>query len=199
MTKHTSTCTVDPRIETRTSALRNIDSYIENSRNVDSCIASSAIAGPCKFASALFLMVLFFAAAGCGERDEADRQTGLLDGEGVAIEGAWARPGSEGGMSAGYFLITNFDTEADTLVGASSEVAELTEIHESYEREEGMMGMRQIDRLELPPQSTLRFEPGGLHLMFIRLQENLTVGDEIEVRLQFSSGEEQSVTLTVQN
>lgn len=134
--------------------------------------------------SATFLLILM---NGCGNGEErADEEEILTDAEGIHIEGAWARPGSEGRMSAAYFLITNFDDLPDTLLSANSNIAQLTEIHESYEREDDMVGMREVGTVEIPGNSTVRFEQGGLHVMLIQLTETLVDGDSFELSLEFA-------------
>jgi len=140
--------------------------------------------------------LLIFSLQGCGNGDEPGDSL-LAEGEGISVEGAWTRPGGEGRMSAGYFLITNFEETADTLTGVSSEISRLTEIHESYELEEGMMGMREVSSVPLQPRSTVRFEPGGLHIMFIQLRQEIRDGDQVEIELQFAGREPLTVTLPV--
>lgn len=129
--------------------------------------------------------------------NEREQQEAFVDGEGISIEGAWARPAAAGRMSAGYFLITNFEQVNDTLTGVSSGAAELTEIHESYEQEGGMMGMREVPELEIPAGSTVSFEPGGLHIMFIQLTESLEEDDEVEITFHFANQDDLTVSLPV--
>jgi copper(I)-binding protein len=142
----------------------------------------------------LLVFALFFAIS-CG--GETEQQEQVVDGEGVEIEGAWARPASEGRMSAAYFLITNFEESDNALIGVESDVAQLVEVHESYEREEGMMGMREVPEVELPAQSTVRFEQGGLHIMLIQVTRTLADGDTFELTLNFSNSESQTIEVPV--
>lgn len=105
----------------------------------------------------------------------------------VAIEGAWARelpPVSENG--AAYLTITNEGDRPDRLTGASSAIAGRVEIH-VHERAGGMMAMRRLDGLDLPPGERVRFAPGGMHLMLIGLGEPLEKGGRFTVRLTFAS------------
>lgn len=135
--------------------------------------------------------------AGCqGEEGTADDSMQVM-GEGIAIENAWARPGSEGRMSAGYFTIINYENDPDTLTGVSSGAAQLTEIHESYELEGGMMGMREVSELIIPAQSSVNFEPGGLHIMFIQLTEPLVAGEVLELTLAFSNSGEKTISAEI--
>ena len=113
------------------------------------------------------------------------------------VDGAWARVGMQGGMSAAYFTIANGLGEDDVLVGASSSVAEATEVHETYDAGEGMMGMRERASLPIAANSVTEFKQGGLHVMFLRLTEELAEGDEVQFTLQFEKAGEISVTAPV--
>lgn len=142
----------------------------------------------------LLSFALLFAISCIGETEKNEPK---IDGEGIQIEGAWARPASEGRMSAAYFLITNFEETDDALVGVESDVAQLVEVHESYEREEGMMGMREVPEVELPSESTVRFQQGGLHIMLIQVTRTLADGDTFELTLNFSNSESQTIEVPV--
>lgn len=144
--------------------------------------------------AALFMSIL----AGCQSEQPAETagaETGV--GQGIVIEGAWGRPAAVGQMGVGYMQIRNSSSEADTLTAVSSEVARQTELHESYELEEGMMGMREIEQLAVPAGSTVSLEPGGLHIMLMQLTEELAEGDQVELTLTFTSQGEVPVTLQI--
>lgn len=143
--------------------------------------------------SALMLLPL----TGCQQESSQQNSGELIVQEGIEVEGAWARPGGEGRMSAAYFLISNYNAEDDVLVAVQSDVAQDVEVHESYEREEGMMGMREIKDLELPGQSTVRFEQGGLHIMLMQLTRQLTDGDSFELTLTFQKNDPVTIEVPV--
>jgi len=114
---------------------------------------------------------------------------------GLAVEGAWARPGEAGGTSAVYFTLNNPTDEDDVLLRAESEAAEHVELHRSMEDHEGVMSMHPEHQVDVPGRSQLAFEPGGLHVMLINLQQDLDPGDSLTLTLQFQNAGE--VTLTV--
>ena len=150
-------------------------------------------------------ILLMSAMAGVSCSGSADRTTedtfstpdAALPDSGVAAVDAWARPGMERGMSAIYMRILNADVEADTLVGVSGDAAELVEIHESYETEDGLMGMRRIDALEIPGKSSVVLRQGGLHVMLIQLRQDLTAGDTAGVTLRFKRNDDVPVSAPV--
>lgn len=111
----------------------------------------------------------------------------------------WARPGAKGGTSGAYFTYTNSLDVPDTLLGLFSDAARMTQLHESYVTEEGLSAMKPVSRPILNPGESLVLKPGGLHIMLMQLNKNLSEGDTVEVRLQFSLAGEITVHLPVQS
>jgi len=101
------------------------------------------------------------------------------------IGGAWARPGAAGAQTAAYLTITGAAGQADALLSASSPDAGTVELHEATTDASGMMGMRPIDRLDIPAGETIELKPGGFHLMVMGLTRELAVGGTLELELVF--------------
>jgi len=118
-------------------------------------------------------------------------------GSGMEVSEAWARPAAQDGNGAIYFVIQNDGPQADELTGVSCEAAEAAEMHES-KMEGDVMQMHQLGSIPLPAGATVRFEPGGLHIMLIRLKHDLKPGDEVEITLHFENFEDLKVLVTVQ-
>jgi iron complex transport system substrate-binding protein len=103
----------------------------------------------------------------------------------IAVEAAWARPTVAGAtVGAGYLVIRNHGPDADRLQGASSPRAVRVEMHESRV-EGGMAQMRPVASLPIAAGASVRFEPGGLHLMLVGLQGPLVAGERVPLRLRF--------------
>lgn len=96
----------------------------------------------------------------------------------------WARPGAIGDNSAIYLVIDNPTSEADTLLGAATDVANTTELHKST-MENGMMMMEPQEKVSINARSKVVFEPGGLHVMLVGLKQDLHAGDTIRLTLNF--------------
>ena len=103
----------------------------------------------------------------------------------LSIEEPWARPGFQGDNSAVYLVINNTTDQGDGLIGASSYVAYVTEIHLSKMDAEGTMSMERQDLVGIPAGETVNLEPGGLHVMLMNLVNDLNVGDRFELILEF--------------
>jgi len=117
--------------------------------------------------------------------------------DGIEVQGAYVRAVPPGqGNSAAFMSLTN-RTDADhTLVAAESAASQVVELH-THLKEEGMMKMRRVDRIELPSGETVKLEPGGLHLMLIDLTQQLSPGEDVEMTLVYEDGSRTSLTAPV--
>lgn len=116
--------------------------------------------------------------------------------EGIEVRDAWARPAMQGMTSAVYFVIQNHNAESDELIGAVSDAANAVEVHES-KMENGVMMMNHIESVMLEPSAKVEFKPGGYHVMMIGLKQDLTIGNEIKVTLQFRNSPDLTLTVPV--
>lgn len=105
----------------------------------------------------------------------------------ISVKNAWVRPAETGQNSAVYFQIVNEGQTADILISASSSIA-TAELHQSIEKEDGVMGMTPLNNVDIPAQSEVEFKPGGMHIMLINLTQPLTVSNSIPVTLNFEHG-----------
>lgn len=103
----------------------------------------------------------------------------------ISIENAWVRdapPHAE--MSAGYLTIENHSAQTRTLTSLSSPQFKKVEAHKT-EIVNGQVRMTREDKVIIPAHGSLKFEPGGYHLMLIHPLHELNKGDKVELRLQF--------------
>lgn len=108
----------------------------------------------------------------------------------ILINSGWARatvPGAANG--AGYLTITNTGTEQRSLLRLTSTVTDNVMIHQSSIDSQGIARMWPVAKLELRPGETVKFEPNGLHLMFMDLKAPFRVGETVPVTFQFDHGE----------
>lgn len=102
----------------------------------------------------------------------------------VGISDAWMRPNGEGMNTAVFAKILNNSDKADTLYAVESGLSKVVEIHESYEKD-GKMKMRKIDYLVVPAKKTVEMKPGGLHIMLIKLKQDIKKGDKHDLVFKF--------------
>jgi periplasmic copper chaperone A len=115
----------------------------------------------------------------------------------ITIDAPWARPGIEGSNSAVYFVIENISDQADVLIDAESDVAEFVELHMTSMDANGIMQMKKQESVPVDAGSNVEFAPGGLHVMLIRLHENLAVGETVSLTLHFEKIGPISIEATV--
>jgi copper(I)-binding protein len=99
----------------------------------------------------------------------------------------------KGGTGAVFLEIVNRGEETDRLVSASSDVADVVEIHETTIVDEVMI-MRRIAHIDLLPSTPVVLKPGSYHIMLIGLHRDLSVGDRLYMELSF----EKSPPLTIE-
>jgi copper(I)-binding protein len=114
----------------------------------------------------------------------------------VQVKDAWARPAVQGQSATGAFMSL---TSADgaRLVGASSPVAGVVEIHEMA-MEGNVMKMRAVPGLDLPPGRSVDLKPGGYHVMLMDLKRPLKVGERVPVELRLETRDKRLVTQPVE-
>ena len=108
-----------------------------------------------------------------------------LDEKSFVISDTWMRPGSMNRNTAAFMSIKNNTDTDDTLFAASCDLAKVVEIHETYEKENDMMGMRHIDYLVIPKNSTVELKPGSFHIMLIGLNKDLAIDENNKLKLFF--------------
>lgn len=99
-----------------------------------------------------------------------------------------------GPNAALYFTVES--SEDDRLLSATTEAAASIKIHETVMGGDGTMGMNPIDGLDVPANTEVVLEPGGLHLMLIDV-DRLEVGDNVDVTLTWENAGEMSLKVEV--
>ncbi len=148
------------------------------------------------FAALTSTALLAAALTGCA----AEQATGAADEKRVAavsITDGWVRvyEGTRevGGMTGGFATMTNNTDQEITLVGASSELATMTEVHEVV-MIDGEMKMQAKDGgITIAPGETVTLEPGGLHVMLMGLKNALLEGEEVQITLDFEGADDVEV------
>ena len=100
---------------------------------------------------------------------------------------AWVRevPGSD--VAAAYLTLRNPTTKPITVVGMESSLAEHVMIHET-KTVSGQSQMRPHEQLVIAPGETVKFEPGGLHVMLMGMTQPVAVGKSVPLVLLLADG-----------
>lgn len=116
----------------------------------------------------------------------------------LMITETWTRATPPKAKAGGGFVqIMNKGADADRLVAVASDVAKKTEIHEMAVTD-GVMKMRELENgIEIPAGETVTLKPGGLHIMFMGLNQSLEEGTVVPVVLTFEKAGDVAVELSV--
>nr|PZN61512.1 MAG: copper chaperone PCu(A)C [Sphaerobacter thermophilus] len=165
----------------------------------------------------LLIVLALVALTACGGSEEAEAG-------GLRLDEPWARPGlaspgqstmshdetdeatddnsahgghGGGGTSAIFLTISNPGNEDDRLVAATTDVAEVVEIHRSTIDASGVMRMEPIDGVTIPAGGKAELKPGAEHIMLIGLTRDLEVGDRFSATLKFERAGEMTIEVEV--
>ena len=102
-------------------------------------------------------------------------------------------------VAGGFMTITNNGEESATLIGGTVEFAEVVEVHE-MKMADNVMKMRRLeDGLEIPAGESVELKPGGYHLMFIKLSEQMKEDERHKATLTFAKAGEVEVEFVVKD
>ena len=89
--------------------------------------------------------------------------------------------------AGGYFTAYNGTGRDVSIMGANSDACSMLMMHQSSNKG-GMSGMDMVDRVIVPAGGTLRFAPGGYHLMCENPNAKMKIGGRVGVLLKLSDG-----------
>ena len=108
--------------------------------------------------------------------------------KGISISDEWARPIIIAGRPGGaYFTIKNNNQKTDRLISVTSSISKRVEIHEHI-MDNGIMKMSQVPSIAIPTCGTVKLKPGGYHIMIFQPDRKYTLGESIDLTLEFESG-----------
>lgn len=133
---------------------------------------------PARRALTLALVVMALLPAACAV--ERDCLPQVRDG--------WLRLSPEGmPMLAGFGRVENGCPAPATIVAADSQAFGSVELHETR-LADGISRMRAVPELRIAPQDAAEMKPGGLHLMLMRPDRQLEIGDSVDVAFTLADG-----------
>jgi copper(I)-binding protein len=147
---------------------------------------------------------LALGSVGAADEEDAMEDMDSMDSmeqmeQGLNVRHAWTRQSPMMDLAgAAYLVIHNNSDVDDSLIGASSPVAEVVEVHLSSMDDEGLMSMQQVQEVPIPAHGDAVLKPGSYHIMLINLVEPLTEGTEVEISLEFATAEPQTIIAPVQ-
>ncbi|HUO01470.1 MAG TPA: copper chaperone PCu(A)C [Rhizomicrobium sp.] len=116
----------------------------------------------------------------------------------LTISDAWIRALPASVPSGGYFTLHNGGANAVVLTGAESPACGMLMLHKS-ENKGGMEAMMDVSEVDVPGGGTVKFAPGGYHLMCMNATPAIKPGATIPVTLTFKDGAKRTAPFAVRN
>ena len=142
---------------------------------------------------ALFLLaLLLLTAVACSGSED----------EGITVTDPWGRTSPAAAENgAFYMMLTNNGSSDDTLLSASTDACGMVELHEMYDKGDGVMGMRPVEggNIPVPAGGSAELKPGGLHVMCMMKQIDFEAGTEIPITLTFENAGDMEVTAVIRD
>jgi len=105
----------------------------------------------------------------------------------ITISDGWFRALPAGLPSGGYFTLHNGGADTVTLTGASSPACAMLMLHKTADMN-GMSSMGDVASIPVVAGDTLKFAPGGYHLMCMNPTAAMRPGTKVAVTLEFAGG-----------
>lgn len=113
----------------------------------------------------------------------------------VEIKDAWVRATVPAQSVTGAFMQLTAAKGA-RLVEARSPVAGLVEIHEMA-MVDSVMKMRAVPGIDLPAGKPVDLKPGGYHVMFMNLKQQIKEGDAVPITLVVEGSDKKRSTIEI--
>lgn len=135
--------------------------------------------------------------AACGGAQE-ETPSAATDAASLSIANArMVLPAVEGNPAAIYFDLTNDGERGVAVRKVEVDGAGKTEVHATTEWD-GKMEMGETGPQAVQAGDTLKFEPGGLHIMVFDLSSDLVAGSETAMTLTVAGGKSATFTVPIQ-
>ena len=143
-------------------------------------------------------LTVFFAFLGCFVFSVMAQAQAPSQSPTVTVANAWARASVKGQSATGVFMNLKSTTHSQ-LVGVSTSVAKVSQVHQMI-MDNNVMKMNALPNgLELKAGSWVELKPGGYHIMLSDLQKVLEKDSKIDLQLTFQddSGKKTQMEVSV--
>ena len=153
-----------------------------------------------KLTSVLFISTTIFM-VGCNDSSSSSDNSMNMDNSSSSLTfmNFYARA-TQDEMSAAYGMIMNKTNNDINLTGVKITdkiIKGMAEMHQTTIKE-GIASMAKIETLTIPANGSVTLEPGGLHIMLMKLQGPLIKGDHLSLSLNDSNNNEYAVILSIE-
>tara|TARA_Y100000996_G_scaffold248060_1_gene195060 strand:+ start:386 stop:892 length:507 start_codon:yes stop_codon:yes gene_type:complete len=153
-----------------------------------------------RLTSALFISTTIFM-IGCNDSSSSSDNSMNMDNSSSSLTfmNFYARA-TQDEMSAAYGMIMNKTNNDINLKGVKITdkiIKGMAEMHQTTIKE-GIASMAKIEVLTIPANGSVTLEPGGLHIMLMKLQGPLIKGDPLSLSFNDSNNNEYAVILSIE-
>ena len=153
-----------------------------------------------KLTSVLFISTTIFM-VGCNDSSSSSDNSMNMDNSSSSLTfmNFYARA-TQDEMSAAYGMIMNKTNNDINLTGVKITdkiIKGMAEMHQTTIKE-GIASMAKIETLTIPANGSVTLEPGGLHIMLMKLQGPLIKGDPLSLSFNDSNNNDYAVILSIE-
>ncbi|MDD2056701.1 copper chaperone PCu(A)C [Pseudomonas sp. GD03860] len=113
----------------------------------------------------------------------------------TSVTDAWVRATVAHQQSTGAFMTLTASSDSK-LVDVQSPVAEIVQVHQMT-MDNDVMGMKQVQSVELPAGKAVSLDPNGYHVMLMKLKQQVKEGEQVPLTLVIEDAKGQKQTLEI--
>jgi copper(I)-binding protein len=116
----------------------------------------------------------------------------------LTVKDPWAKAATSG-MSAAFGVVRNPTARPIRIIGATSPYSAVVQLHEVVDSDGEMVMQEKAGGFVVPARGSLTLQPGGNHLMFMKLTKPIRAGQRIPVTLITADGGTITITALAKN
>ncbi|MCW2270924.1 MULTISPECIES: copper chaperone PCu(A)C [Pseudomonas] len=113
----------------------------------------------------------------------------------TSVTDAWVRATVAHQQSTGAFMTLTASSDSK-LVDVQSPVAEIVQVHQMTMNND-VMGMKQVQSVDLPAGKAVSLDPNGYHVMLMKLKQQVKEGEQVPLTLVIEDAKGQKQTLEI--
>lgn len=139
----------------------------------------------------VFVLVSFLLAACGGAMGKSAVPVGPFEFTNPGVMAA-----KTGEVTGAFVSVKNTSGQDDRLIGAASDFAGMTQLHETT-MENNVMSMQEVAGVDIPAGQILELKHGSYHIMLMDLKRDLKEGETVIITLKFEKAGDVPVSMMV--
>ncbi|MFQ6572083.1 copper chaperone PCu(A)C [Pseudomonas sp. UM16] len=113
----------------------------------------------------------------------------------TTVTDAWVRATVAHQQSTGAFMTLTASSNSK-LLSVQSPVAEIVQVHQMT-MDNDVMGMKQVESVDLPAGKAVSLDPNGYHVMLMKLKQQVKEGEQVPLTLVIEDDKGQKQTVEI--